>query len=51
VREHPIYPRLRLDLRTALTWRQDMEAAVERLLSAVRTPSLTPRRRASDSPV
>jgi GNAT superfamily N-acetyltransferase len=48
VREHRTYPRLRLDLRTALTWREDMEAAVERLLAAVRTPSMSPRRRATD---
>ena len=41
VREHRTYPRLRLDLRTALTWREDMEAAVERLLAAVRSPSLS----------
>jgi len=46
VREHRTYPRLRLDLRTALTWREDMEAAVERLLASVRTPALTPPRRA-----
>ena len=44
VREHRTYPRLRLDLRTALTWREDMEAAVERLLASVRSPSLTPGR-------
>ena len=49
VREHRTYPRLRLDLRTALTWREDMEAAVERLLSAVRSPSLSQGRRASDA--
>src|SRR5665647_1811608 len=47
VREHRTYPRLRLDLRTALTWREDMEAAVERLLAAVRSPSLSQSRRAS----
>jgi len=47
VREHRTYPRLRLDLRTALTWREDMEAAVERLLTAVRSPSLSQSRRAS----
>ncbi len=46
VREHRTYPRLRLDLRTALTWREDMEAAVERLLATVRSPSLTPPHRA-----
>lgn len=45
VREHHTYPRLRLDLRTALTWREDMEAAVERLLAAVRSPSLSQGRR------
>jgi GNAT superfamily N-acetyltransferase len=49
VREHHTYPRLRLDLRTALTWRHDMEAAVERLLAAVRSPSLSPQRRATDA--
>jgi GNAT superfamily N-acetyltransferase len=49
VREHRTYPRLRLDLRTALTWREDMEAAVERLLAAVRAPSLSPGRRATDA--
>jgi hypothetical protein len=47
VREHRRYPRLRLDLHTALTWRVDMEAAVERLLAAVRSPSLSQGRRAS----
>ncbi len=46
VREHRTYPRLRLDLRTALTWREDMEAAVERLLASVRSPSLIQGRRA-----
>lgn len=49
VREHRTYPRLRLDLRTALTWREDMEAAVERLLAAVRSPSLSQGRRASEA--
>ena len=46
VREHRTYPRLRLDLRTTLTWREDMEAAVERLLASVRAPSLVQGRRA-----
>jgi GNAT superfamily N-acetyltransferase len=46
VREHRTYPRLRLDLRTALTWREDMEAAVERLLASVRAPSLSEGRHA-----
>ena len=36
VRAHPRHPRLRLDLRTALSWRGDVELAVERLLGSVR---------------
>jgi len=48
VRDHRTYPRLRLDLRTALTWRDDMEAAVDRLLAAVRSPSLSQGRPAAD---
>lgn len=36
VRAHPRHPRLRLDLRTALSWRGDVEQAVERLLGSVR---------------
>jgi GNAT superfamily N-acetyltransferase len=43
VRDHRTYPRLRLDLRNALTWREDMEAAVERLLNSVRAPARAPR--------
>ncbi|CAN5183692.1 GNAT family N-acetyltransferase [soil metagenome] len=35
VRPHPRYPRLRLDLRTALTWREDVEYAIERLLDSI----------------
>ncbi len=46
VREHRTFPRLRLDLRTTLTWREDMEAAVERLLASVRAPSLVQGHRA-----
>ena len=34
-------PRLRLDLRTALSWREDVEQAIERLLGSVRAPVLT----------
>ncbi len=36
VREHAAYPRMRLDLRTALTWRADIEAAVGRLFAPIR---------------
>lgn len=41
VRPHPRYPRLRLDLRSALTWRGEVEAALERLLGAVRPAPAT----------
>jgi len=37
VREHPAYPRMRLDVRTALGWREEVEQAVERLFSPVRS--------------
>jgi GNAT superfamily N-acetyltransferase len=35
VRPHHRYPRLRLELRTALTWREDVEAALEKLLGSM----------------
>jgi GNAT superfamily N-acetyltransferase len=35
-RAHPRYPRMRLELRTALTWRDEVESALERLLGVVR---------------
>ncbi len=34
VRPHPRFPRLRLELKTTLTWRSDVEVALERLLQA-----------------
>ena len=40
-RPHPTTPRMRMDLRSALTWRDDVEAAMERLLGAVRRPTKT----------
>lgn len=40
VRAHPRVPRLRLDLRTTLSWREDVEAALEKILSSVRVPAL-----------
>jgi GNAT superfamily N-acetyltransferase len=42
VRPHPRWPRLRLELRTALTWKEDVEAALERLLSSVTISSTAP---------
>jgi len=35
VRPHHRFPRLRLDLRTAVTWRADVEVALERLLGSM----------------
>ncbi|MCI0383512.1 GNAT family N-acetyltransferase [Streptomyces sp. CNQ085] len=43
VRPHYAYPRLRLELRTTLSWKQDMELAIDRLLGAVqKDPALRP---------
>jgi GNAT superfamily N-acetyltransferase len=42
VRQHPRWPRLRLELRTALSWKEDVEAALERLLSSVSISAATP---------
>jgi len=35
VRQHPQFPRLRLDVRSTVTWREDVESAFERLLSTL----------------
>jgi hypothetical protein len=35
VRPHLRYPRLRLELKTAVSWREDVEVALERLLGSV----------------
>lgn len=35
VRPHLHYPRLRLELKTAVSWREDVEVALERLLGSV----------------
>ncbi|HEX2360774.1 MAG TPA: GNAT family N-acetyltransferase [Jiangellaceae bacterium] len=43
VRAHHRWPRLRLDLRTAGTWREEVEVAVERIIgSVVHEPALRP---------
>jgi predicted N-acetyltransferase YhbS len=48
-RAHPVTPRMRMDLRTAVSWKSEVEAALERLVGAVRTtrprraPEATPR--------
>ncbi|WP_033345393.1 N-acetyltransferase [Catenuloplanes japonicus] len=52
VRQHPRYPRLRLELRTALSWKSDVEYALEKLLGSM-TPEtlLRPVRPATSSTV
>ena len=35
VRPHPRYPRLRLELKAAVSWREDVEVALERLLGSM----------------
>lgn len=40
VRPHHRFPRLRLDLRTALSWREDVEAALEKIIGSVSSPAL-----------
>jgi GNAT superfamily N-acetyltransferase len=42
VREHPRYPLMRMDLRTALTWKDVGEAALGRLRVPVSSPALRP---------
>lgn len=48
-RAHFRYPRLRLDLRTALSWREDVEQAIERILGGVRQPVLNSTQSASSN--
>ncbi|RZQ65006.1 GNAT family N-acetyltransferase [Amycolatopsis suaedae] len=42
VRPHPRYPRLRLELRSAISWKEDVEAALERLLGQVTISTAEP---------
>lgn len=35
VRPHPRYPRLRMELRTAVSWKSEVEAALDRLLGSM----------------
>ena len=44
IRPHPRYPRLRMELKNAVSWREDVEVALERLLSSMSpTELLRPR--------
>jgi GNAT superfamily N-acetyltransferase len=38
VRPHPRYPRLRLELKSVASWREDVEVALERLLGSMAPP-------------
>ena len=43
VRQHALHPRLRLELRSTLSWKEDVEMAIDRLLGAVqKEPVLRP---------
>jgi hypothetical protein len=39
VRAHHRWPRLRLELRSGLSWKEDVEAALERLLNEITIPA------------
>jgi GNAT superfamily N-acetyltransferase len=41
VRQHPRTPRLRLDVKSLVSWREDVESALERLLGSMQVPSLS----------
>jgi hypothetical protein len=41
VRPHPRTPRLRLDVKTTITWKEDVEYALDRLLASMQTPALS----------
>ncbi len=38
IRPHPRWPRLRMELRAAMTWKEDVEAALEQILGTVTIP-------------
>lgn len=41
-RAHPQFPRMRMDLRTTVTWREEFEAAAEKILGVVKRPARQP---------
>ena len=43
VRPHPRTPRLRLDVKSTASWREDVESALERLRGSIKVPTLAPR--------
>lgn len=42
-RAHAAYPRMRMDLRTTLTWREEFEVALGKLLAPVKSPARRPK--------
>jgi hypothetical protein len=45
VRPHPLFPRLRMELKSTVSWRYDVEYALERIFgTGSMTPALTPTR-------
>jgi len=42
VRPHPYYPRLRMELKTTVSWRSDVEYALEKIFGTTPSRSLTP---------
>jgi GNAT superfamily N-acetyltransferase len=48
-RPHPATPRMRMDLRSAVTWKDEVEAALERLVGVVR-PQTKPRHAPEGAP-
>ncbi len=49
-RDHPTRPRMRMDLRATLRWREEVEAALDRLRGAVRPTAPTPARTSRTRP-
>ncbi len=52
-RRHARYPRLRMDMRSVLSWREEVEQALEKLLDVVRprpAPAPSPAERAAGTP-
>jgi GNAT superfamily N-acetyltransferase len=41
VRPHPHHPRMRLDVKATASWREDVEYALERLVSTIAPPALS----------
>jgi hypothetical protein len=41
VRPHPRTPRLRLDVKTTATWKEDVEYALDKILASMQAPALS----------